>query len=89
MAVSTDLNVISELAEITYRFLYYLHLATLDEYSITRFTLEVLLSLNTAIVLALFLKQFYSNPFSNLEVRVSTEFDCPSACDRLNKGAHR
>jgi len=51
-----SIDVTSDFTKITYCVLCYLHLATLDEYPIARFALEVLLSLNTSIVFAFFLK---------------------------------
>ena len=85
--LAINMDVISELTEITYCLLYHLHLGTLDEYSIARFAVEVFLPLNTPIVLSLFLRQLYSDPFANLEVCASTKFNGPSACDCLDKCA--
>ena len=54
LAVSID--IISDFAKATYCVLYHLDLATLDEYPMARFAVEVLLPLNTPIIFALFLK---------------------------------
>ena len=54
LAISID--IIPDFTKITYCVLCDLHLATLDEYPVAWFAVEVLLPLDTPIVFALFLK---------------------------------